>query len=110
MQKTNIQNDVVAYTVDEFRALVLAGVVITEQHCNVIDKKVHGVFGGDTNYTPRRRGEYDSRLHSERNSRILRAYQQGRHIAYMAKAEGLTERHVLRIVNGLRSSNTKRQP
>ena len=73
-----------------------------------LEKDLRGTWGGDRVYIQRRRGEADHKLHSERNSRILRAYQQGRHIAYMAKAEGLTERRVLQIVGALRTNNTKR--
>ena len=75
-----------------------------------IEKDLRNTWGGDRVYIQRRRGEGDAKLHSERNSRILRAYQQGRHIAYMAKTEGLTERRVLQIVGVLRTNNTKRQP
>ncbi len=75
-----------------------------------IEKDMRTTWGGDRVYIQRRRGEGDAKLHSERNSRILRAYQQGRHIANMAKAEGLTERRVLQIVGVLRTNNTKRQP
>ena len=75
-----------------------------------IEKDLRNTWGGDRVYIQRRRGEADAKLHSERNSRIIRAYQQGRHIAYMAKSEGLTERRVLQIVGALRTNNTKRQP
>lgn len=74
-----------------------------------IEKDLRNTWGGDRVYIQRRRGEGDANLHSERNSRILRAYQQGRHIAYMAKTEGLTERRVLQIVGVLRTNNTKRR-
>lgn len=74
-----------------------------------IEKDLRTTWGGDRVYIQRRRGEGDAKLHSERNSRILRAYQQGRHIAYMAKTEGLTERRVLQIVGVLRTNNTKRR-
>ena len=40
---------------------------------------------------------------SERNSRIARAYQQGRHVSWLAKNENITERRVLQIVGTLRA-------
>ena len=40
---------------------------------------------------------------SERNSRIARAYQQGRHIAWLSRTEGISERQVLRVVTSLRA-------
>lgn len=66
-----------------------------------LEKDLRATWGGDRPYIPHRRGE--SGLHSERNSRIMRAYQQGNHIAWLAKKESLSERRVLQIVSTLRA-------
>ena len=68
-----------------------------------LEKQLRATWGGDRAYIPHRRGDVDNKLHSERNSRILREYQQGRHIAWLAKRESLTERRVLQIVGTLRA-------
>lgn len=68
-----------------------------------LEKDLRSTWGGDRPYIPHRRGDGDNRLHSERNSRILRAYQQGKHIAWLAKKESLSERRVLQIVSTLRA-------
>lgn len=67
-----------------------------------IERDLRKTWGGDRVYIAHRRGEVNSALHSERNSRILRAYQQGRHIAWLARTEALSERRVLQIVGTLR--------
>ena len=69
-----------------------------------LEKQMRATWGGDRAYIPHRRGAVDSSLHSERNSRIQRAYQQGRHIAWLAKTEELSERQVVRIVTPLRAA------
>ena len=68
-----------------------------------LEKQMRATWGGDRSYIAHRRGDVDNKLHSERNSRILREYQQGRHIAWLAKKESLTERRVLQIVGTLRA-------
>lgn len=68
-----------------------------------LEKKLRDTWGGDRVYIAYRRGAVSGQLHSERNSRILRAHQQGRHIAWLAKSEGLSERRVLQIVGTLRA-------
>lgn len=68
-----------------------------------LEKQLRADWGGDRAYIPHRRGGTDNTLHSERNSRIWRAYQQGRHIAWMARQELLSERQVVRILTSLRS-------
>jgi Mor family transcriptional regulator len=69
-----------------------------------LEKELRSTWGGDRAYIPHRRGSVDSALHSERNSRIQRAYQQGRQIAWLAKTEYLSERQVVRIVTPLRAA------
>jgi Mor family transcriptional regulator len=66
---------------------------------DALEKDLRATWGGDRAYIPHRRGDVDNRLHSERNSRILRAYQQGRHIAWLSKTEGISERQVMRITS-----------
>ena len=80
----------------------------TSKVLSALEKDLRHTWGGDRVYIPHRRGADSGQLHSERNSRILRAHQQGRHIAYMAKAEGLSERRVLQIVGALRTGNKAR--
>ena len=67
-----------------------------------LEKQLRATWGGDRVYVPYRRGTEDSRLHSARNSRIIRAYQNGRHIVWLAKNENLTERRVQQIVTVIR--------
>ncbi len=74
-----------------------------ERVLQTLEKELRSTWGGDRAYIPHRRGDVDNKLHSERNSRILREHQQGRHIAWMAKKEGLSERRVLQIVGTLRA-------
>lgn len=69
-----------------------------------LEKQLRATWGGDRAYIPHRRGSVDSALHSERNSRIQRAYQQGRQIEWLAKTEYLSERQVVRIVTPLRAA------
>lgn len=68
-----------------------------------LEKQLRDTWGGDRPYIAHRRGEASAQLHSERNSRIWRQAQQGRHIAWMAKAEGLSERRILQIIGTLRA-------
>ena len=68
-----------------------------------LEKQMRATWGGDRAYIPHRRGDVDNKLHSERNSRIMREYQQGRHISWLANKESLTERRVLQIVGTLRA-------
>jgi hypothetical protein len=84
----------------------IAPLVANAQALATVEKDLRNTWGGDRVYIPHRRGAESGQLHSERNSRIIRAYQQGRHIAYMARQEGLTERRVLQIVGVLRANNT----
>jgi Mor family transcriptional regulator len=67
-----------------------------------LERDVREVWGGDRPYIARRRGEVAAHLHSERNSRIWRAHQQGMRIALLAKREQMSERQVIRIINGMR--------
>jgi hypothetical protein len=94
-------SDIIADMISRIAHLVTSG-----QALAAVEKDLRNTWGGDRVYIPHRRGAESGQLHSERDSRILRAYQQGRHIAYMAKAEGLTERRVLQIVGVLRTNNT----
>ena len=84
----------------------IAPLVANAQALATVEKDLRNTWGGDRVYIPHRRGAESGQLHSERNSRIIRAYQAGRHIAYMARQEGLTERRVLQIVGVLRTHNT----
>lgn len=68
-----------------------------------IEKDLRNLWGGDRVYIPHRRGGESGQLHSERNSRIERAYKSGRHIAWLAKTEGLSERRVHQIIGTLRA-------
>lgn len=68
-----------------------------------LEKELRATWGGDRAYIPHRRGDVDNRLHSERNSRIWREYQQGRHIAWLAKKENISERWVLKIIGSMRA-------
>lgn len=65
-----------------------------------LEKGLRADWGGDRPYIAHRRGDG----HSERNSRIMRAHQQGKHIAWMAKKENLSERRVTQIIATLRAA------
>ena len=113
MQKLTLKNDPIDIIEDMMQrvAPLLAkppGIETREKFLIALEKELRHIWGGDRVYIPHRRGAESGQLHSERNSRILRAHQQGRHIAYMAKAEGLSERRVLQIVGTLRKSNKAR--
>jgi Mor family transcriptional regulator len=69
-----------------------------------LEKQLRATWGGDRAYIPHRRGDVDNKLHNERNSRIMREYQQGRHIAWLAKKENLSERWVHKIIGPMRAS------
>lgn len=69
-----------------------------------LEKSLRAEWGGDRPYIATRRGDVSAQLHSERNSRILRAYQAGRHIAWIAKKENLSERRVFQLVGTLKAA------
>jgi Mor family transcriptional regulator len=73
-----------------------------EQALLDLERGIREIWGGDRPYIARRRGEIAAHLHSERNSRIWRAHQQGMRIALLAKREQISERQVIRILNGMR--------
>ncbi len=96
--------DIIVDMIQRVSALTLpADAVSRERALLELEKQLRATWGGDRAYIPHRRGDVDNKLHSERNSRIMREYQQGRHIAWLANKESLTERRVLQIVGTLRA-------
>ena len=69
-----------------------------------LEKDVRATWGGDRPYIAHRSGDG----HSERNSRIWRAWQQGQHISYMARKEGISPRRVEQIVREMRPARPPR--
>lgn len=74
-----------------------------EQKLLDAEKSIRSTWGGDRVYIPRRCGEVDARLRSERNARIWRAWQQGRQIAWLEKTENLSRKQITRIIADMRN-------
>ena len=82
----------------------IAPLVANAQALATVEKDLRNTWGGDRVYIPHRRGGESGQILSERNSRIWREYQQGRHIAWLAKKENVSERWVHKIISAMRAS------
>jgi len=68
------------------------------QALHELEKALRDAWGGDRPYIAHRRGDG----HSDRNSRIYRAWLSGNHPGLLARRENLTPRRVLQIINAMR--------
>ncbi len=65
-----------------------------------LEKALRSTWGGDRPYIAHRRGDG----HSDRNSRIYRAWLSGNHPGLIARRENVSARRILQIVNAMRAA------
>lgn len=107
MPTANAEQDIVIDIIQRVQVILQAPPATpeaTEQTLLDLEKALRSSWGGDRPYIAHRRGDG----HSERNSRIWRAYQQGQHISYLARKENLTPRRVEQIVSAMRPARPPR--
>ncbi len=107
MPTPNAEQDIVIDVINQVRGILKtppATPEAAELTLIELEKTLRTTWGGDRPYIAHRRGDG----HSERNSRIWRAYQQGQHISYLARKENLTPRRVEQIVSSMRPARPPR--
>lgn len=77
------------------RAEQTAGRQLDDQLALQVEREIRQHWGGEQVHVPRRQAR---EARDERNSRIHRAYLEGKRLADIAQAEQLTERHILRVI------------